>query len=82
MALINCSECGKEISNKASSCPGCGNPVNNSTKTVKRAGAKYESFGFILIIVGMFMMFADYGGRLGTALFILGFIIFVVGRMK
>lgn len=28
MALINCSECGKEISDKASSCPHCGNPMN------------------------------------------------------
>lgn len=28
MALINCSECGKEISDKAASCPHCGNPMN------------------------------------------------------
>ena len=28
MALINCSECGKEISDKAASCPHCGNPIN------------------------------------------------------
>ncbi len=27
MALINCSECGKEISNKAQTCPHCGAPV-------------------------------------------------------
>ena len=27
MALINCSECGKEISDKASNCPNCGCPV-------------------------------------------------------
>ncbi len=29
MALLNCIECGKEISDKASSCPNCGNPMNN-----------------------------------------------------
>lgn len=28
MALINCPECGKEISDKAASCPNCGNPMN------------------------------------------------------
>lgn len=28
MALISCSECGKEISDKAASCPHCGNPIN------------------------------------------------------
>lgn len=27
MALINCSECGKEVSDKALSCPNCGNPI-------------------------------------------------------
>jgi DNA-directed RNA polymerase subunit RPC12/RpoP len=27
MALIKCSECGKEVSPKATSCPGCGNPI-------------------------------------------------------
>ncbi len=27
MALIKCSECNKEISDKATSCPGCGAPI-------------------------------------------------------
>lgn len=27
MALIKCSECGKEVSDKASSCPNCGAPI-------------------------------------------------------
>lgn len=27
MALVKCSECGKEISSKAESCPNCGNPM-------------------------------------------------------
>lgn len=31
MALINCPECGKEISNKATSCPHCGNPMIQNT---------------------------------------------------
>lgn len=29
MALINCIECGKEVSDKATSCPNCGNPINS-----------------------------------------------------
>jgi len=28
MALINCPECGKEVSDKAQSCPNCGNSLN------------------------------------------------------
>ena len=29
MALINCTECGKEISDKAAACPNCGAPISN-----------------------------------------------------
>ena len=31
MALINCTECNKEISDKAASCPNCGAPLNSTT---------------------------------------------------
>jgi RNA polymerase subunit RPABC4/transcription elongation factor Spt4/ribosomal protein L7/L12 len=34
MALIKCSECGKEVSEKASSCPNCGNPINHKPQTI------------------------------------------------
>ena len=30
MALIKCSECGKEISDKAKVCPNCGNPLEEN----------------------------------------------------
>ena len=30
MGLINCSECQKEISDKARTCPHCGNPMKES----------------------------------------------------
>ena len=32
MALIKCSECGKEISSKASACPYCGCPIEETVK--------------------------------------------------
>lgn len=35
MALIKCSECGKEFSNKASACPNCAFPVEKKQKNVK-----------------------------------------------
>lgn len=31
MALIKCSECGKDVSSKAISCPNCGNPISQET---------------------------------------------------
>ncbi|MDR1199280.1 MAG: zinc-ribbon domain-containing protein [Prevotellaceae bacterium] len=33
MSLINCSECGKQVSDKAMSCPNCGNPINQNLTT-------------------------------------------------
>ncbi|MVX36119.1 hypothetical protein [Myroides sp. LoEW2-1] len=35
MALINCSECNKEVSDKALNCPKCGNPVSKDKKENK-----------------------------------------------
>lgn len=34
MALINCPECGKEISDKAASCPNCGCPNQSQNKPI------------------------------------------------
>ena len=31
MALINCPECGKEVSSQAPACPSCGHPINTNT---------------------------------------------------
>lgn len=39
MALIRCPECGREISDKAAACPGCGypmTPVNPETEETAR----------------------------------------------
>ena len=52
MALIKCSECGKEVSDRASACPNCGAPpsgVNtrqrrdNTPVRVVRAGWRWEA---------------------------------------
>jgi DNA-directed RNA polymerase subunit RPC12/RpoP len=58
MALISCSECGKEISSEAKACPNCGFRV---PKTKKPKGSKTPNVGKIisicllpLIIIGIF----------------------------
>ena len=61
MALINCPECGKEISDKAMMCPNCGNPLTGiseeemielTDKNVKRKQAeKKRKITIISIIV-------------------------------
>lgn len=65
MALINCKECNKEISDKATACPNCGVPLSeiaNSNITnykdestgISKSTAALIGFilGFILLYVG------------------------------
>lgn len=40
MALIHCSECAKEISDQAATCPGCGAPVAPGVKAPQQVQAK------------------------------------------
>ena len=39
MAMIKCHECGKEISDKATECVNCGNPINSEVSTLDPAFA-------------------------------------------
>lgn len=64
MALIKCSECGKEISDKAVSCPNCGTKVitNQSKKDVAEKmdtdskKALYAIIGTIILLLGLGMI--------------------------
>lgn len=47
MALINCPDCGKEVSNKAFACIHCGCPLQLSPKSVKIKMPLYSSTIFI-----------------------------------
>ena len=51
MSMIKCPECGKEISEKAKSCPNCGHPHP------KKQG-NYRIFNILLLIFGVLMAFA------------------------
>ena len=90
MALINCTECGKEISDKAATCPNCGAPVtvqsspqkgNTSPTKVKREGSKWEGAGTLLVIAGIIIPFTG-NFQLGGILFIIGLVVFIIGRFK
>jgi RNA polymerase subunit RPABC4/transcription elongation factor Spt4 len=43
MALINCPECNKEVSDKADMCPNCGYPINGSIKMQPLPEARPEN---------------------------------------
>ena len=57
MALIKCPECGREISDKALSCPVCGYQVNKNNKIRKYVNV-------IPIILGIFSIFWGYSSMM------------------
>ena len=44
MALIDCPECGKQISDKAVSCPHCGNPISSVIEVAKTKNSEVLQF--------------------------------------
>ena len=86
MALVNCPECGKEISDKAKSCPNCAYPIQ--AVTVEATAKKWKGIkltGGILVPVGLVIVFATkdnptIGGLVfGGLLTLFGLILYVVG---
>ena len=45
MALIQCSECGKQISSNAASCPHCGNPMKTTNTTYENKTVRVTCWG-------------------------------------
>jgi len=88
MALIKWSECGKEVSDKATACPNCGAPIGserapqrrgNTAVRVVRAGWRWEAIGALLVIGGLIAGIA--GASSGWFVLIVGFVIFIIGRV-
>lgn len=79
MALTKCSECGKEVSDKAATCPSCGNPINSApipsvekknTKPVEveltsKKWKKVHLASWGMIIGGLVFMANDPAHKLG-----------------
>lgn len=83
MALIKCAECGKEISDRATTCPACGAPVGEAQAAVvevTRAGGKWEGWGFVMIVAGLIATMSNTSW--GVPLLMAGFAVFLVGRFK
>jgi hypothetical protein len=93
MALIECSECRKQVSDKAASCPGCGAPIahadaslihvsrNSGPLKVERTGGTWEAIGFLFIVAAIFVGVAG-SGSVGGILGAVGFVVFLVGMFK
>jgi len=97
MALILCSECKKEVSDKAFSCPHCGAPISPGTLTsdenvttiqlTKKKWKKHKLIAFIILIVGFIMVMKALEGdgagygSLGGVLIFIAFIWAIVAKL-
>lgn len=62
MALIRCSECGKEISSEAETCPHCGYRTSHGKAVAEVRGyALSWVIASVITFVGIFMMLANLG---------------------
>lgn len=52
--LVRCSECGKQISDKARTCPNCGTPIGTGGRAVSVSKRKRTVTLFLALILGLF----------------------------
>ena len=84
MALSKCSECGREVSDKATACPGCGARISlvpdivTRPIRVRRTSRKWEAAGFVLIVMGIVIVLTG-APALGWPATIAGFVVFLIG---
>ena len=71
MAIINCNECGNEISDKAKNCPKCGCPNSFFTEKFNTAQPPIKKKESVLGIVGAFLSFIIFSFPLEFLAFIL-----------
>ena len=92
MALINCSECGKKVSDKAPACPSCGNPIaiasvepvvrtQTQISMVEYTGKKWKGIMFVAVCLSIlgFLMFVGGMGSNNGGQSGLGFLFLFVG---
>lgn len=89
MSLIQCPECGTEISDKAPACPKCGNPMQ--PVIIEQTGKKWKLaklISWLVFIGGVIMAIGGAGNGgfsnpltgMGITLAFLGFIALVIAK--
>ncbi len=76
MALINCNECGKEISDRAKACPHCGMPLKKKGKGFAVASLVLGIIGCVYslpILLMAFKKFESTGVMIGQATYFMIF---------
>lgn len=77
MALIKCPECGKEVSDKAKTCPNCGCPIDRFLD--KRDFQTYTLIAYLLFLFFWFsMIFLHIGWVINSILLVSTFVFSIV----
>jgi len=84
MAMIECPECQKRVSDKAATCPDCGCPVAPAVvQTIEQTGKRYKGaqvIGICLSVLGAFIGCVTLSGSEPSPDGIVpGLIVFVIG---
>jgi len=92
VSLITCAECGRQVSDKAASCPQCGAPIVTgapeptvTTQLTARKFKLHQVIAVAAIILGfVIMIVADTTGArgFGGALVAAGLVLFIVARAR
>lgn len=81
MALIKCTECGKEMSSDAAACPSCGKP---NEAAAKKQSTSTRDAGCLLMVLALFGSFVVPAGIqiVMWILLVLGLVIAVLGLVQ
>ena len=81
MALVQCPDCGNDVSDKAPACPACGHPM--AAATVELTGKEYKAMmllGGVAIPIGLVSVYLG-APQFGTVTVILGLIVYFSARI-
>jgi uncharacterized membrane protein YvbJ len=94
MALIDCGECGNQVSSMAATCPKCGNPIAARAETIaagtqvtttQQTAKKFKQsmlIGGALCCLGVVLMVSDNLKPHGLVTFMAGLIWYLVARAR
>ena len=66
MALTNCPECGKEISDQADKCPNCGAPTRKKAEEKSTKKKTRGCLGTVLIVFSLLILIGAFGSMLSS----------------
>lgn len=91
MALITCPECGREVSDRATSCPACAFPLGAASlpvpaqvQTIEATGKTYKMLqlgGGVLLIVGLIAFVSAEDKSLAGIVLFASIVCYVWGRV-